>query len=109
MLAVVQPPERVLKLQQVAPPTVGDDGVLVRVRATSVNTPDWLVVTGVPYVLRLRSGPAPEDPSRGLQTLMNRSAVSMSPATSGGVTHWPPIAARSSSVASRATAHAFQT
>jgi NADPH:quinone reductase-like Zn-dependent oxidoreductase len=46
----------VLKLQQVAPPTVGDDGVLVRVRATSVNTPDWLVVTGVPYVLRLRSG-----------------------------------------------------
>jgi NADPH:quinone reductase-like Zn-dependent oxidoreductase len=70
MLAIVQekygPPERVLKLQQVARPSVGDDGVLVRVRATSVNTPDWLVVTGIPYVLRLKSGlRRPSTPVRG--------------------------------------------
>jgi NADPH:quinone reductase-like Zn-dependent oxidoreductase len=70
MLAVVQvgygAPERVLKLQQVARPIVGPDGVLVRVRATSVNTPDWIAVTGVPYVLRLQSGlRRPSAPVRG--------------------------------------------
>ncbi len=60
MRAVVQsgygPPERVLGLATIARPTVGDDDVLLRVRATSVNTPDWITVTGAPYVLRLRSG-----------------------------------------------------
>jgi NADPH:quinone reductase-like Zn-dependent oxidoreductase len=60
MKAVVQQrygdPERVLKLEHVDRPSAGDDDVLVRVRATSVNTPDWLTVTGVPYVLRLTSG-----------------------------------------------------
>jgi NADPH:quinone reductase-like Zn-dependent oxidoreductase len=60
MLAVVQEgygaPERVLKLQQVPRPTVDADSVLVRVRATSVNTPDWITVTGVPLVTRLQSG-----------------------------------------------------
>ena len=29
---------------------------MVRVRATSVNTPDWITVTGIPYILRLRFG-----------------------------------------------------
>jgi NADPH:quinone reductase-like Zn-dependent oxidoreductase len=70
MLAVVQEgygaPERVLKLQQVPRPTVDADGVLVRVRATSVNTPDWIMVTGVPYILRLQSGlRRPKAPVRG--------------------------------------------
>jgi NADPH:quinone reductase-like Zn-dependent oxidoreductase len=46
----------VLRLDEVARPAVGDDGVLIRVKATSVNTPDWIAVAGVPYVLRLRSG-----------------------------------------------------
>src|ERR671919_1880696 len=59
MKAIVQegygPPERVLRLADVERPPVGDD-VLIRLRATSVNTPDWLTVTGVPYILRLRSG-----------------------------------------------------
>jgi len=36
------------------------------VRATSVNTPDWITVTGVPYVLRLGSGlRRPRAPVRG--------------------------------------------
>jgi NADPH:quinone reductase-like Zn-dependent oxidoreductase len=60
MKAIVQgsygPPERVLRLEDVERPPVGDDDVLIRVRATSVNTPDWITVTGVPYILRLRSG-----------------------------------------------------
>jgi NADPH:quinone reductase-like Zn-dependent oxidoreductase len=60
MRAVVQdgygPPERVLRLDKIARPSMGADDVLVRVRATSVNTPDWATVIGEPYVLRLRSG-----------------------------------------------------
>ena len=31
-------------------PPVGADDVLVRMQATSVNTPDWATVTGVPYM-----------------------------------------------------------
>ena len=60
MKAIVQDgygaPQRVLKLQEVDRPSVGDDDVLIRVRATSVNTPDWITVTGVPYVIRLKFG-----------------------------------------------------
>lgn len=59
-------PERVLDLEEVDRPPLGDDDVLVRVRATSVNTPDWITVTGVPYILRLRSGlRRPRQPVRG--------------------------------------------
>jgi NADPH:quinone reductase-like Zn-dependent oxidoreductase len=70
MTAVVQngygPPERVLELATIERPAVGDDDVLIRVRATSANTPDWTTVTGVPYILRLRSGlRRPATPVRG--------------------------------------------
>ncbi len=70
MKAIVQErygaPERVLRLAERDPPPVGDDDVLIRVRATSVNTPDWITVTGVPYILRLRSGlRRPRTPVRG--------------------------------------------
>jgi NADPH:quinone reductase-like Zn-dependent oxidoreductase len=70
MKAIVQEgygaPERVLKLEEVDRPSVGDDDVLIRVRATSVNTPDWITVTGVPYVIRLQSGlRQPSTPVRG--------------------------------------------
>jgi len=70
MKAIVQQgygaPERVLKLDEVDRPSVGDDDVLVRVRATSVNTPDWITVAGVPYILRLKSGlRRPSTPVRG--------------------------------------------
>ena len=70
MKAIVQhgygPPERVLELATVGRPDVGDDDVLIRARATSVNTPDWVTVTGVPYILRLRSGlRQPSTPVRG--------------------------------------------
>jgi NADPH:quinone reductase-like Zn-dependent oxidoreductase len=70
MKAIVQEsygaPERALRPADVEPPPVGDDDVLIRVRATSVNTPDWITVTGVPYILRLRSGlRRPRTPVRG--------------------------------------------
>lgn len=70
MKAVVQegygPPERVLRQAEIDPPPVGDDDVLVRVRATSVNTPDWITVTGIPYALRLQAGLlGPKTPVRG--------------------------------------------
>jgi NADPH:quinone reductase-like Zn-dependent oxidoreductase len=70
MKAVVQQgygaPEQVLGVAEIDAPRVGDDDVLVRVRATSVNTPDWITVTGVPYILRLKSGlRGPRTPVRG--------------------------------------------
>lgn len=42
-----------LELREVDKPAVGDDEVLVRVRAASVHPDVWHVVTGKPYVLRL--------------------------------------------------------
>lgn len=57
MKAIVQDrygsPDDVLQLQEIDKPVVGDDEVLVRVRATSVHPDVWHVVTGQPYVLRL--------------------------------------------------------
>jgi NADPH:quinone reductase-like Zn-dependent oxidoreductase len=70
MRAVIQggygAPERVLGLEEIPVPPVGADDVLVRMRATSVNTPDWATVTGVPYIGRLASGlRRPKRPVRG--------------------------------------------
>jgi NADPH:quinone reductase-like Zn-dependent oxidoreductase len=46
----------VLELQDIAQPAVGDDGVLVRVRASSVNPAEWYAVTGRPYIARPAMG-----------------------------------------------------
>jgi NADPH:quinone reductase-like Zn-dependent oxidoreductase len=46
------PPEQ-LELVDVEKPVVDDDGVLVRVRAVSLNALDWRVMRGEPYVGRL--------------------------------------------------------
>jgi NADPH:quinone reductase-like Zn-dependent oxidoreductase len=59
-------PERVLRLDAIQVPSIGAGDVLVRMRASSVNTPDWATVTGVPYILRLSSGlRRPKRPVRG--------------------------------------------
>ena len=42
-----------LELREVDKPSVGEDEVLVRVRAASVHPDVWHVVTGRPYILRL--------------------------------------------------------
>ena len=70
MIAVIQEgygaPERVLRTAEREPPRCGDDDALVRVRATCVNTPDWITVTGTPYVLRVQTGlRGPRTPVRG--------------------------------------------
>lgn len=69
MKAVVQKrygaPEQVLEIKEVDRPTPGSDEVLVRIRATSVNTPDWIGVTGVPYMIRLQEGLRPKAAVRG--------------------------------------------
>jgi len=57
MKAVVQDkyglPDEVLKVREIDQPVIGDDQVLVRVRAASMHPDVWHVVTGLPYVLRL--------------------------------------------------------
>jgi NADPH:quinone reductase-like Zn-dependent oxidoreductase len=49
-------PRDVLHLAQVPRPSPGDGEVLIRVRATSVNTPDWATVAGEPSIFRLGIG-----------------------------------------------------
>lgn len=46
----------VLELCEIDPPPVTDDGVLVRVRAASVNPFDWHYLTGTPYLVRMAAG-----------------------------------------------------
>lgn len=46
----------VLELQEIEKPDLADDGVLVRVRAASINPADWYAVTGTPYVARTEVG-----------------------------------------------------
>src|ERR1700739_2564132 len=70
MKAIIQDgygkPGRVLRPGEARVPTAGPGDVLIRVRATSVNTPDWATVAGVPYILRLGAGlRRPRRPVRG--------------------------------------------
>jgi NADPH:quinone reductase-like Zn-dependent oxidoreductase len=46
----------VLEIRDVEIPAVGDDELLVRVRAASVNPLDWHFMRGMPYVVRLMAG-----------------------------------------------------
>jgi NADPH:quinone reductase-like Zn-dependent oxidoreductase len=70
MRAIIQhsygAPGEVLRPGQIQRPPTSDDDVLIRVRATSVNTPDWATVAGVPAILRLGTGlRRPGHPVRG--------------------------------------------
>jgi NADPH:quinone reductase-like Zn-dependent oxidoreductase len=46
----------VLRIDEIARPEPGPDGVLVRVRAASVNRLDWYDVTGRPWIARPITG-----------------------------------------------------
>jgi NADPH:quinone reductase-like Zn-dependent oxidoreductase len=46
----------VLRLEDTATPTPGDDQVLIRIRAASVNPYDWHFMRGSPFMIRLISG-----------------------------------------------------
>jgi NADPH:quinone reductase-like Zn-dependent oxidoreductase len=49
-------PHDVLRSADVEEPEVTDEGVLVRVRAASVNPADWHLIRGTPYIARLQVG-----------------------------------------------------
>jgi NADPH:quinone reductase-like Zn-dependent oxidoreductase len=42
----------VLELRDIDKPEIGDDEVLVRVRAAGVNPADWAIMSGLPYIAR---------------------------------------------------------
>ena len=46
----------VLKIEDIDMPAVGDDEVLINVRATSITPLDWHFLTGKPYIARLMAG-----------------------------------------------------
>jgi NADPH:quinone reductase-like Zn-dependent oxidoreductase len=47
----------VLQLKEVENPTPGDDEVLVKIEAASVNYGDWAALIGSPFLIRLMNGP----------------------------------------------------
>jgi NADPH:quinone reductase-like Zn-dependent oxidoreductase len=60
MKAIVQDtygaPNDVLEMREIVEPAMGDDDVLVRVHAAGVHIGDWLVGSGLPYMIRLGYG-----------------------------------------------------
>src|SRR4051794_25022589 len=63
-------PEQVLRLGEIEVPSIGDDEVLVGVRAASVDRGTWHIMAGLPYPIRaagfgLRS-PKYSNPGRSL-------------------------------------------
>jgi NADPH:quinone reductase-like Zn-dependent oxidoreductase len=46
----------VLEARDIDRPAIAGDEVLVRVRAASVHVGDWIVMTGMPYVMRMGTG-----------------------------------------------------
>jgi NADPH:quinone reductase-like Zn-dependent oxidoreductase len=46
----------VLKLEEIAKPSVADDGMIVKVHAASVNPLDWHYMRGEPYLMRAMAG-----------------------------------------------------
>ena len=56
----------VLELREIDKPVIGDDQVLVRVRAAGVNPADWAIMSGLPYIARPVYGlPRPKTRVRG--------------------------------------------
>jgi NADPH:quinone reductase-like Zn-dependent oxidoreductase len=45
-----------IEVGEIDKPAVGDDQVLVRVRAASVNPLDWHAMRGLPYIARMEFG-----------------------------------------------------
>ncbi len=46
----------VLVAQDIGKPDIGESEVLVRVHAASIHVGDWVLMTGVPYVMRMGTG-----------------------------------------------------
>src|SRR5256712_6570134 len=66
----------VFQLREIEMPVIDDDGVLVRVRAASVNALDWHLMRGIPSIIRLSTGlRRPKSPVPGVDVAGNVEAV----------------------------------
>jgi NADPH:quinone reductase-like Zn-dependent oxidoreductase len=67
--------ERVLRLEEIDMPAIGDDEVLVRVHAASVDRGTWHIMAGLPYPIRLAGfglrRPKHGNPGRSLAGTIN--------------------------------------
>jgi NADPH:quinone reductase-like Zn-dependent oxidoreductase len=78
------PPE-VLKVEEVAKPSIGDHQILVKVRAASINPLEWHYMRGTPYLMRFEVGLGrPKDPRIGVDFAGTVEAVG------GSVTRFHP-------------------
>ena len=75
----------VLELQEVARPELTDEGVLVRVHATSVNAYDWHMLRGKPYIARLDEGVR-----RPKSSILGLDVAGIVEAVGAAVTHVQP-------------------
>jgi NADPH:quinone reductase-like Zn-dependent oxidoreductase len=79
------PPDVVVKYEDRVKPSPGDDEVLVRVHAASINPLDWHYVEGTPYLVRIDRGfGKPDDPRLGIDFAGTVEAVGKR------VTHFKP-------------------
>jgi NADPH:quinone reductase-like Zn-dependent oxidoreductase len=66
----------VLKYEEIEKPTAGDNEVLIKVRAASVNPLDWHFMRGMPYFLRMMAGlRKPKDKRLGVDVAGQVEAV----------------------------------
>ena len=67
----------VLQLREIDPPAVGEDEVLVRVRAAGVDQGVWHLMAGLPYLVRIAGVGlrAPKNPVRGVDVAGRVEAV----------------------------------
>jgi len=66
----------VLKCEEIEKPTAGDDEVLIKVRAASVNPLDWHFMRGTPYFVRIMTGlRKPKDKRLGVDVAGQVEAV----------------------------------
>lgn len=74
-------PLEVLRLEDLEPRTLGDDDVLIRVRAAGVNARDWHTVTGLPYLVRVAGGglraPKEKVPGRDVSGVVEKTGRSV--------------------------------
>ena len=75
----------VFELREIEKPAVDDEGVLVRVRAASVNALDWHLMRGIPSIIRLTTGlRRPKSPVPGVDVAGTVAVVGRN------VTHFKP-------------------
>ena len=92
MTAIVQggygaAPEDVLRVEGIARPVIGEDEVLVRVHAASVDRGTWHVMAGLPYLIRVAGfglrGPKYGNPGRSLAGTVEAVGTGVTAFTAG--------------------------